>query len=131
MINQVTLVGRLTKNPELKITQEGTPFTNVTLAINRNYRSQSGAIETDFVNCTLWRRQAENTVQYCQKGMMIGITGRIQTRTYQNQEGNRVYVTEVVADMVRFLSGKPAGDHVVEQAENGSQGKVGNVLNQV
>ena len=59
------------------------------------------------------------------KGMMIGITGRIQTRTYQNQEGNRVYVTEVVADMVRFLSGKPAGDHVVEQAENGSQGKVG------
>jgi len=110
LINQVTLVGRLTRNPELKLTQEGVALTNITLAVNRNYRSTSGIIETDFVQCTLWRRAAENTVQYCQKGSIIGIIGRIQTRNYENSEGKRVYVTEVVADSVRFLGGRPAED---------------------
>jgi len=110
LINQVTLVGRLTRDPELKLTQEGVALTNITLAVNRNYRSTSGSIETDFVQCTLWRRAAENTVQYCQKGSIIGIIGRIQTRNYENSEGKRVYVTEVVADSVRFLGGRPAED---------------------
>ncbi|MCU9599747.1 single-stranded DNA-binding protein [Pallidibacillus thermolactis] len=107
MINQVTLVGRLTKDPELKITQDGTAVANVTLAVSRNYRNNNGEIETDFVQCTLWRKTAENTVQYCRKGTIIGITGRIQTRSYENHEGRKIYVTDVVADNVRFLSSKP------------------------
>ncbi|MBU8881091.1 single-stranded DNA-binding protein [Bacillus sp. FJAT-29790] len=103
MINQVTLVGRLTKSPELRRTPEGTPVTNVTLAVNRHYRNQRGEIDADFVQCTLWKRAAENTSRYCRKGSLIGITGRIQTRHYDNQEGTRVYVTEVLAESVRFL----------------------------
>lgn len=114
MINQVTLVGRLTKNPELKFTQEGTAMTNVTIAVSRNFRNRDGTIETDFVNCTLWKRTAENTVQYCRKGSLIGIVGRIQTRHYENAEGRKVYVTEVVADTVRFLGGKPQDEKILE-----------------
>lgn len=103
MINQVTLVGRLTKDPELKRTSEGTPVTNVTLAVNRHYRNQQGEIGADFVQCKLWNKTAENTSRYCKKGSLIGITGRIQTRHYDNPEGVRVYVTEVLVDSVRFL----------------------------
>ncbi len=107
MINQVTLVGRLTRDPELKFTTEGVALANITLAVNRNYRNSSGQIDTDFVQCILWRRVAENTVQYCRKGQLIGITGRIQTRSYTNKDGQRVYVTEVIGDNVTFLSRSP------------------------
>jgi len=110
MINQVTLVGRLTKNPELKRTQDNIAVTNITLAVNRNFRNTNGQIEADFVQCTLWKRAAENTVQYCRKGSIIGIVGRIQTRNYENAEGKKVYVTEVIADSVRFLGGKQSED---------------------
>lgn len=107
VINQVTLVGRLTKDPEKRITSEGTAVAQVTLAVNRNFRNQNGEIDTDFVQCTLWRRAAENTCQYCRKGSVIGITGRLQSRFYDNKDGKRVYVTEVVAETVRFLSSRP------------------------
>lgn len=107
LINQVTLVGRLTKDPELKITQDGIAVANVTLAVSRNFKNSNGEVETDFVQCTLWRKTAENTVQYCRKGTIVGITGRIQTRSYENHEGRKIYVTDVVADNVRFLSSKP------------------------
>ena len=106
MINQVTLVGRLTRDPELRYTPEGKAVSNVILAVSRNYRNQKGELDADFVQCTLWRKTAENTVQYCRKGSMIGITGRIQTRNYDNQEGRKVYVTEVVAETVRFVGPK-------------------------
>ncbi|RFU67098.1 single-stranded DNA-binding protein [Peribacillus saganii] len=106
MINQVTLVGRLTKDPEIRYTPEGKAVSNVTLAVNRNFRNAGGDFEADFVQCTLWKKTAENTTQYCQKGSIVGITGRIQTRNYENQEGKRVYVTEVVAESVRFLDSK-------------------------
>jgi single-strand DNA-binding protein len=109
MINQVTLVGRLTRDPELKLTTEGTPVVNVTLAVNRHYRNHNGEVDADFVQCTLWRKTAENTAQYCRKGSVVGITGRIQTRNYENSEGKRVYVTEVVAESVRFLDKKTSG----------------------
>lgn len=112
MINQVTLVGRLTKDPELKVTGEGTYVTNVTLAVNRHYRNQNGVIDADFVQCTLWRKTAENTAQYCKKGSVIGITGRIQTRHYENHEGKKVYVTEVVAESVQFLGKKPVEEEI-------------------
>lgn len=117
MINQVTIVGRLTKDPELKMTTEGTPVAHVTLAVNRQYRSQNGEIEADFISCTLWRKTAQNTAQYCKKGAVVGITGRIQTRHYDNQEGKRVYVTEVIADTVRFLSSKPQVETKVQRIE--------------
>jgi single-strand DNA-binding protein len=106
MINQVTLVGRLTKDPELKVTTEGNSVTNVTLAVNRNFRNQKGEIEADFVQCTIWRKNAENLSLYCKKGALIGITGRIQTRSYEAEEGKRKYVTEVIAESVRFLDTK-------------------------
>lgn len=103
MINQVTLVGRLTKDPELKRTAEGKPVINVTLAVNRQFKNTRGEIDADFVQCTLWNKTAENTALYCQRGSLIGITGRIQTRSYENPDKRRVYVTEVVAEGVRFL----------------------------
>jgi single-strand DNA-binding protein len=104
MINQVTLVGRLTKDPDLRITPEGTAVCNLTLAVNRPFKNQHGEYETDFVHCTIWRKTAENTANFCRKGSVIGITGKIHTRNYMNQEGKRVYVTEVVAETVQFLS---------------------------
>ncbi|WP_338471007.1 single-stranded DNA-binding protein [Niallia sp. XMNu-256] len=106
MMNQVILVGRLTKVPELRITQEGTSVTSVTVAVNRQFRNQQGEINADFVQCTLWKKIAENTAQYCRKGSLVGITGRIQTRNYENKEGKRVYVTEVVAETIKFLDSR-------------------------
>lgn len=106
MINQVTLVGRLTKEPELRVTQEGSSVVTVILAVNRIYKNQSGEYDADFVQCTFWNKVAENTAHYCQKGSLIGIMGRIQTRNYENSEGKRVYVTEVIAESVRFMDPK-------------------------
>lgn len=106
MINQVTLVGRLTKDPELRYTPDGKAVSNITLAVNRNFRNTAGDYEADFVHCTIWNKTAENTAQYCRKGSIIGITGRIQTRRYDNQEGKKVYVTEVVAELVQFIGTK-------------------------
>lgn len=106
LINQVTLVGRLTKDPELRYTSEGKAVSNVTLAVDRPFRNKAGAYETDFINCTLWKKAAENTAQYCCRGSVVGITGRIQTRNYENQEGKRKYVTEVIAEIVQFMNMK-------------------------
>lgn len=117
VINQVTLVGRLTRDPELRYTPEGKAVSNITLAVNRHYKNASGEIEADFVHCILWGKTAENTTNYCKKGAVLGVTGRIQTRHYDNQEGKRVYVTEVVAEGVRFLSSKPAAQQSQQQAQ--------------
>lgn len=106
MINQVTLVGRLTKDPELRVTQEGTSIVHVTVAVNRNYKNQAGDYDADFVQCTFWNKVAENTAKYCHKGSLVGVVGRIQTRNYENQERKKVYVTEVIAESVRFLDPK-------------------------
>ena len=104
MINQVTLVGRLTKDPELRYTPDGHAVSNVVIAMNRGYKNSSGEYLADFVSCTIWKRAAENTAQYCRKGDVIGITGRIHSRHYENSDGKRVYVTEVVAEYVKFLN---------------------------
>jgi len=106
MINQVTLVGRLTRDPELRYTPDGHAVSNITIALNRPFKNSSGEYISDFVQCTLWKRTAENTAQYCQKGSIVGITGRIQTRHYDDQDGKRVYVTEVIAENVKFMGGK-------------------------
>lgn len=110
LLNQVTLVGRLTKMPELRYTLEGKPVLNVTLALNRQYKNSAGEYEADFVLCTLWNKAAENTARYCSKGSILGVIGKIQTRNYEGQDGKKVYVTEVVASSVKFLGGKPSED---------------------
>jgi single-strand DNA-binding protein len=115
VINQVTLVGRLTRDPDLRYTPDGKAVSNITLAVNRHYKSASGEIEADFVHCILWGKTAENTSNYCKKGAVLGVTGRIQTRNYDNHEGKRVYVTEVVAEGVRFLSSKPSSSRESQQ----------------
>ncbi|MBM7585298.1 single-strand DNA-binding protein [Bacillus pakistanensis] len=107
MINQVTIVGRLTRDPDLRHTTDGKPVLNVTLALNRRFKNQNGQFDADFILCTLWSKAAENTAKFCQKGSVLGIVGRIQTRNYDNEQGKRVYITEVVAESVRFLDGKP------------------------
>ena len=105
MINSVVLVGRITKSPELKSTQSNISFTNFTLAVNRQFTSQNGEQEVDFIQCIAWRKQAENMAQYLHKGSLIGVLGRIQTRTYEADNGTR-YITEVVCDNVQFLESK-------------------------
>ncbi|WP_300921532.1 single-stranded DNA-binding protein [uncultured Dubosiella sp.] len=105
MINRVVLIGRLTKDPELRKTQSGTSVVSYTIAVNR--RSQTpGQPDADFINCVAWNKTAELMAQYLHKGSLIGVEGRIQTRSYDNQQGQRVYVTEVVTDSVQFLEPK-------------------------
>lgn len=108
MINRVVLVGRLTKDPELKYTQSGVAVTRFTLAVNRTFANQQGEREADFVNCVTWRKQAENTANFLRKGSLAGIEGRIQTSNFEGKDGNRVYMTEVVADSVQFLEPRNA-----------------------
>ena len=97
MLNSVCLVGRTTKDPELRYTPSNVAVATFSLAVNRNFKDANGERETDFINCVIWRQQAENLANWAKKGALIGITGRIQTRSYENQQGQRVYVTEVVA----------------------------------
>ena len=103
MINNVTLVGRLTRDPELKYTPSNIAITTFNLAVNRNFKGVNGEREADFINCLIWRKQAELLAEWCKKGNLVGITGRIQTRSYDNQQGQRVYVTEVVAETFQLL----------------------------
>ncbi len=108
MINRVVLVGRLTKDPELKYTQGGVAVTRFTLAVNRTFTNQQGQREADFINCVTWRKQAENTANFLRKGSLAGIEGRIQTSSFDGKDGNRVFMTEVVADSVQFLEPRNA-----------------------
>ncbi|AQY50033.1 putative single-strand DNA-binding protein [Listeria weihenstephanensis FSL R9-0317] len=104
MINQVTIVGRLTEDPEVRWTSEEKAVVNVTVALNRFGKGKSLNGDADFIPCVIWGKQAENTVEYCQKGTLVGINGELQTRNYTNREDKKVYVIEVVADKIRFLS---------------------------
>src|SRR5699024_3110752 len=108
MINRVVLVGRLTKDPEYRVTPSGVQVATFTLAINRTFTNQQGEREADFINCVVFRRPAENVNNYLSKGSLAGVEGRLQSRSYENQEGRRVYVTEDVCDSVQFL--EPKGD---------------------
>lgn len=105
-MNNVNLIGRLTKAPELKQTASNTSVLTSTLAVDRAFKNQNGEREADFINIVAWRQTAEIIAKYCGKGSQIGIVGRIQTRNYENQQGQRVYVTEVVAEHVEFLDSK-------------------------
>lgn len=102
-MNRVTLVGRLTKDPELRYTQSGAAVATFAIAVDRIYTNQQGERETDFISIVCWRKQAENVANYLRKGRLAGIDGKIQTRNYEDHDGKRVYVTEVVAESVQFL----------------------------
>lgn len=106
MINRTVLVGRLTKDPELRYTPNGTAVTSFTLACDRPFTNQQGEREADFIRCVVWRKPAENAANYLHKGSLTGVDGRIQTRSYDKEDGTRVFISEVVADRVQFLEPK-------------------------
>lgn len=121
MMNRTILIGRLTKDPDLRYSPQGTAMCNFTLAVNRNFKNQQGEYEADFINVVTFRKQAENVAQYLKKGSLAGVDGRLQSRSYENNQGQRVFVTEVVADSVQFLepkSGKNKPKNEREAAQN-------------
>lgn len=103
MINRVVLVGRLTKDPELRYTPNGIASCRFTVAVNRTFANEQGERDADFISCVAWRKQAENLANYQRKGALIGLEGRIQTGSYEGQNGQRVYTTDVVTDSIQFL----------------------------
>ena len=103
-MNRVDLVGRLTRDPELRHTTSGRAVCQINLAINRTFTNQSGEREADFINVVVWDKQAENVSKYVTKGRLVSVEGRLQSRSYDDKDGKRVYVTEVVANSVQFLS---------------------------
>lgn len=109
MMNRVVLVGRLTKDPDLKYTPNGVPVATFTLAVNRAFTNAQGEREADFINCVVWRKPAENVANFLKKGSLAGVDGRIQSRSYEGNDGKRVYVTEVNAESVQFLEPKNSG----------------------
>ena len=106
MLNRVVLVGRLTKDPEFRTTPSGVEVATFTLAVNRTFTNAQGEREADFINVVVFRKQTKNVNDYLSKGSLAGVDGRVQSRSYENQEGRRVFVTEVVADSVQFLDTK-------------------------
>lgn len=107
MINNVVLVGRLTRDPEIRYTSgQNIAVASFSLAVNRRFKNASGERETDFINCVIWRQGAENLASWAKKGALIGIVGSIQTRNYENQQGQRVYVTEVLVDNFQMLESR-------------------------
>ncbi len=106
MLNQAVLVGRIVKDPELHETENGNKIANVTLAVPRSFKNVNGEYETDFISCVLWRGVAENTVEYCKKGDLVGVKGRIQTRDVELEDDTKRKYVEVVAEKVTFLSSK-------------------------
>lgn len=106
MINRTVLVGRLTRDPELKYTTSGRAVASFNIAVNRQFTNSQGEREADFINCVIWNKTAENFCNFTRKGSLVGIDGRIQTRSYENQQGTRIYVTEVVAENFSLLESK-------------------------
>lgn len=106
MINRTVLIGRLTKDPDLRSTGSGISVATFTLAVNRQFTNNQGEREADFINCVIWRKGAEILSQYTHKGSLVGVEGRLQTRSYQKDDGQRVYVTELVVDNFSFLESK-------------------------
>ncbi|WP_054670160.1 single-stranded DNA-binding protein [Lentilactobacillus senioris] len=106
MLNRAVLTGRLTRDVDLRYTQSGTAVGTFTLAVDRTFKNQQGEREADFINCVIWRKSAENFANFVRKGSLVGIDGRIQTRNYENQQGNRVYVTEIVVENFALLQSR-------------------------
>ena len=120
MMNRVILVGRITRDPELKKAAQDIAVVKFTIAVNRNYTDQQGEKQADFISCVVWRRQAENVAKYVSKGMLLGVEGRIQTRQYESETGMK-YITEVLCDSVQFLENKSSNQSIEDQPSTKSQ----------
>ncbi len=118
MLNKVILVGNMTRDAELRSTQTGTSVATFSLAVNRPFANAQGEREVDFINCVVWRKQAENLAKYCGRGSSIAVEGRIQTRTYEANDGSKRYITEVVCDMVHFLQTRKSDNQQVNNMQN-------------
>lgn len=117
MMNNVCLVGRLTRPVDLRYTQNGTAFGSFTLAIDRTYKNQAGEKETDFINCVIWGKSAVNFSNFTKKGSLLGVEGRLQTRNYENHEGKKVYITEVLVENFSLLESKATTEARDTQAQ--------------
>lgn len=122
MLNRVILIGRLTRDPELRYTPAGVAVTQFTIAVDRPFSGNNGEREADFIPVVTWRQLAETCANYLRKGRLTAVEGRIQVRNYENNEGKRVYVTEVIADNVRFLESNRDGGQREESYGGGDNG---------
>ncbi len=120
-MNNVQLIGRLVKDADLRYTPNGKAVANFTIAVNRPFSNQEGNREADFINCVVWNRPAENLANYCKKGSQVGLIGRMQTRTYDKDDGTRAYITEVVSDFVEFLDTRNGNQNNPYQGKNQNQ----------
>ena len=118
MLNSVALTGRLTKDVDLRYTQSGTAVGSFTIAVDRQFRSANGNRETDFISCAIWRKSAENLAKFTHKGSLIGVEGHVQTRTYDNAQGNKVYVTEVIVDNFALLEPRQTAQESQQRSAN-------------
>lgn len=121
MLNRIVLIGRLTKDPELRYTPNGKAVTSFTLAVDRPFKNQQGEREADFINIVVWGAQAESCANYLSKGKLAAADGRLQIRSFDGQDGQRRWVTEVIAESVRFLSPKGSSDSSIEPGNMGSE----------
>lgn len=119
MINRSVLTGRLTKDPELRYTGNGTAVCSFSLAVDRQFKNQNNEREADFISCVIWRKSAENFANFTHKGLLVGIDGRLSTRNYEDKNGNRVYVTEVVVDNFALLEPRQKNNN--QQPQNNAQ----------
>lgn len=122
MLNRIVLIGRLTRDPELRYTPAGVAVTQFTLAVDRNFTGQNGEREADFIPVVTWRQLAETCANYLRKGRLTAVEGRIQVRNYENNDGKRVYVTEVIADNVRFLESNRSNEQGSGNSTSSSSG---------
>ena len=119
MINRAVICGRLVRDPELRRTQNGTPVTSFTLAVNRTFKNADGQQEADFLNCVAWNKTAEIVEQYCSKGNLVGVEGRLQSRSYQDNQGNNRTVVEIIVEQIQFMESK----NVAQQSTTISEAK--------
>ena len=130
-MNRVELVGRLTRDPELRTVSNGISVASFTVAVNRPFTPQNGERDADFINCRVWNKQAENLAKFCHKGDQIGVEGSIRTSSYDAQDGSKRYVTEVQADRIEFLTPKGGNSGFQNSHDNSSDNYSGNVSNDV
>lgn len=117
MLNQIVIAGRLTSDPVMEETEDGKKVSSIVVAVPRNYKNVDGMYDTDFIKCTLWNGIAESTSEYCKKGDIVGVKGRIQTDSYETEEGNKKYTMNVVAEKISFLSSSKSHEKDKEDME--------------
>lgn len=123
MLNNVNLCGRLTRDIDLRYTQSGKAVGSFSLAVNRNFKNSDGDYEADFINCTIWGKSAENLANFVSKGSLINVSGRLNTRNYDNKQGQKVYVTEVIVENFDLLDSKNKGKKLNQAGSKSHQSK--------